>query len=164
MRLVDSDVDILIADYYKSSTAFIDSLPRHLLGSLSGDYEMMVAVNALISYRYTIGSRTHIEIRFRELSSAVCDEYANTHDGEKDMLLMNKRVVQEAEMWRVRMGLDLPLIPLREWGAFLSFILDNPRALAFAEIGMRDVDFIARCLSDDIDADLAIDLYSPTAA
>ena len=157
-------LDTIVARIIAASRSWVDSLPRERLGSLAVDEYLLVLSHA---YLYTdpdfrndedgvnmrhagniiLEKRIGVTNKFYK-ANPLSDEYFSA-DGYTELFFwwnlsgMHTEVIENN---KYRQSEDRP---------FHDLVFNRPEILPYYEAGLRDVDFIERCISDGVDADMA---------
>lgn len=167
------DIDI-VKRYKDLAREWLAQQPRDKLGVFAIDFEL---VNAFAASTFLFAENNQVPIKtFKEMSGAVISDWnqavengaVNTRGGSFTMMAY---ALGEVHFWRKQNGLEYSkdVISVQaEWKAIqkvakehskiLDILFQNPTYMPYFAVGVTDIKVIKRCIANNIDAQLAMNL------
>lgn len=157
---------------------WLDSIDRSTLGKLSNNIDLMTIIYALTAARFSTYSKDNAgdgwAVNIDEVFSEKLDDYNLKHNqpfltddeivalyGETffwlELLQPHNKALMQWLQEKRNQGIDESVM-------YYRFIHNNYGGLAYFEVGIWDLEFINRCLTDDIDPSIALELMPPEEA
>ena len=160
------NIEAMVYEVVGASESWASTLDRSVLGSFSVDEEILILTHAYMSssesfsgddtYPPDVGSAL-----IKRISEADKRVRAEFPDGGR---MNSYEAYAELFMWWAEQGVYANARALETYeytnrdAAFLTKVARHPERLAYYEAGLRDDDFIDRCVADDIDVSMVTSL------
>lgn len=164
--------------YTRNAAMRVIRYPRHILGSLASDEAFLIAQTAFFTHYkdYDIGeaiydfyassheSKTPSDVQ--EVSSILSEDRWNCNvvDGHLESIVLIK-CMAEMVFWDATLDEKTQLLLAErhknDFDAHVKLLImvaDKPSYLPYAEQGIVDENFIARCIAEGVDSSLAVQL------
>jgi len=142
---------------------WISTLPRERLGSFAVDAELLATHT--VHERISVLEDEDLYELAIEGSIASIGEFLGELEYDGVYTRLAARISYEYKMWESMRQAEKRGV---EWEPLLSAELDtvyvNPEMLHYFEVGIWNEEFISRCISDGMDAEIALSVYRGDSA